>query len=258
MATTSFTQTPLNADLQRVIINLNMIAEDLDHVFGGKIDTKNIREIAGWVATRYKLQSKDGDVGFNTQDTTDDDIRIWAGDAFDGTPKFVVTKSGKLYAIDGHFSGNITGSVIIGGEIYGAYIATAKDTFPRIEFSSEDKLLKASSDANNYLSFSPEYNLSPTMRFHDPSSDTDFYVGFGGDFIINSQNSNMQVGAQNGNLNLLNGSGKFTRANFSQFQNKVNSRTLQQELDSLQSSISSLSSLYSSLASRISALESRP
>lgn len=126
MGTTSFPETPLNADLQRVIINLNMIAEELDHILGGKLDTKNIREIAGWVATRYRLQSKDGDVGFNTEDTAADDVRIWAGDAITGAPPFLVTKSGRLLASDAVITGTVYANAgVIGGwnltpmEMYG-------------------------------------------------------------------------------------------------------------------------------------------
>lgn len=127
MGTTSFPETPLNADLERVIINQNTMAEELDHVFGGKIDTKNIREISGWVASRYKLQSKDGDVGFNTEDTVADDIRIWAGDSITGSPSFVVTKSGKVLASNAVITGTVYANAgVIGGwnltptEMYGS------------------------------------------------------------------------------------------------------------------------------------------
>lgn len=120
---------------------------------------------------------------------------------------------------------------ITAGIIYGAYIATANGTYPRIEFSSADNLLKALSDASHYISIDPEDSSFPTIRFTDPASDTVIFGGFNGDFVINTLNANTQVGAQAGHLTLVNGTGKFTKVKFNEFQNTVNGLTLRQELD---------------------------
>jgi hypothetical protein len=82
----------------------------------GYINSKNVFEVGGWRVNNTQLVSKDGDVGMSTEDTGADDIRLWAGDAKDGSPKFKVTKSGILTAVDGVFEGEITAE---SGEIGG-------------------------------------------------------------------------------------------------------------------------------------------
>lgn len=100
-------------DLADLIAKTNKMVE---HLVNGRIDSKNVFEVGGWRVTLEQMSSKDGDVGFSTEDTGADDIRIWAGDAKDGVPKFVVTKSGILTAIDGDFAGKITADEgLIGG-----------------------------------------------------------------------------------------------------------------------------------------------
>jgi hypothetical protein len=236
MGTTSFPETPLNADLEKVIINLNTMAEELDHIFGGKIDTKNIREIAGWIATRYKLQSKDGDVGFNTEDTVADDIRIWAGDAMSGTPKFFVTKSGKMtaqdaiirgtiYALAGVIggwtieldklsgAGEIEGGTITGSDIYGTNIYGANIYGGNIDVTNDVYIGK--------------------KLYMNASGFTSDIVFFPGGYI------NGDPGGHS--VNLIASGGVYANGN---------------RIDDLSSSISTLFSLYSSLESRVSALES--
>jgi hypothetical protein len=231
MGTTSFPETPLNADLERVIINLNTMAEELVHVFGGKIDTKNIREIAGWIATRYKLQSKDGDVGFNTEDTGADDIRIWAGDAMSGSPSFFVTKSGKMtaqdaiiqgtiYALSGVIggwtieldklsgAGEIEGGTITGSNIYGANIYGGNINVTNAVYIGEKLYMNAGSFTSDIVFFSGGY------IYGDPGGHSVNLIASGGVYANGSR------------------------------------------IDNLSSSISTLFGLYSSLESRVSALES--
>jgi hypothetical protein len=184
MGTTSFPETPLNADLQKVIINLNTIAEELDQVFSN-IDTKNIREIAGWLASRYKLQSKDGDVGFNTQDTAVDDIRIWAGDAMNGAPKFKVTKAGIMTAV--------------------AALILSAAGYPRIELNSTDTLLSAFADIDDYLSISPTSGGAPSIGW-TAAGDTSGYIG--------SSATLMTILALNDALMLLQADGNMTIRSF--------------------------------------------
>jgi hypothetical protein len=232
MGTTSFPETPLNADLQRVIINLNMIAEELDQVFSN-IDTKNIREIAGWLASRYKLQSKDGDVGFNTQDTAADDIRIWAGDAMNGIPKFKVTKAGKLTAVQAAFLSALG--------------------FPRITLNeSEDALLKASLDADHYIYITPDYvGGTPALVWQDPASSVQMFIAPNGtgDFILNPTQK-IRITSSSNDVHLECATGYRISVNsWSVLHNRFNNISLQTELNNLQSQINSLSS-------RVFALES--
>ncbi len=74
----------------------------------GYINSKNVLEVGGWLVNNTQLASKDNDVGMSTEDTGADDVRFWAGDAKDGSPKFKVTKSGILTAVDGNFEGEVT------------------------------------------------------------------------------------------------------------------------------------------------------
>lgn len=116
MGTTSLPSIPLTADLQKAIISVNAALEELDFLLNGHIDSKNTREIGGWRVGLQSLESKDKDVGMSTADTEGDDIRFWAGDSITGAPPFSVTKSGKLYAANGEFVGNIEAkSGTIGG-----------------------------------------------------------------------------------------------------------------------------------------------
>jgi hypothetical protein len=54
---------------------------------------------------------------------------------------------------------------ITAGIIYGAYIATANGTYPRIEFSSVGNLLTAFFDANSYVRMTPNQSGLPIMVF---------------------------------------------------------------------------------------------
>jgi len=194
MGTTSFPETPLNADLQKVIINLNMIAEELDQVFSN-IDTKNIREIAGWLASRYKLQSKDGDVGFNSQDTAADDIRIWAGDAMKGSPNFKVTKAGILTAV--------------------AAIFMSATGFPKVSMNLNSNLIQAFSDANNHVDFSPQIGGAPGIAwivggvlnaYLQSTSAGPLFTSFNGTKITLQPDTDLNLSATGGNINLTVGS----------------------------------------------------
>lgn len=104
-------------DLLNYVIRLE---RKLDYVLQN-MDSENIFEVGGWRVTPDQLASKDDDVGMSTEDTAADDIRFWAGDVKTGSPKFTVTKSGILTAVDGVFEGEITAE---SGEI-GGFTITA-------------------------------------------------------------------------------------------------------------------------------------
>lgn len=107
-----------------IVNKVNLLVGELRNLMLG-MDSVNMFEVGGWLVTSDQLASSDGDVGMSTIDTVGDDIRFWAGDAIDGIPKFKVTKSGILNAVDGNFEGSITSSIITGGTITGALIQTA-------------------------------------------------------------------------------------------------------------------------------------
>jgi hypothetical protein len=69
---------------------------------------------------------------------------------------------------------------ITAGIIYGAYIATANGTYPRIEFSSVGNLLGAYLDATHSLIIEPNVGGAPGIGFHDPSGLTGRIYGNSG------------------------------------------------------------------------------
>lgn len=104
-----------------IVNKVNLLVGELRNLMLG-MDSVNMFEVGGWLVTSDQLASSDGDVGMSTLDTAGDDIRFWAGDAIGGIPKFKVTKSGILSAVDGNFEGSITSSIITGGTITGSII----------------------------------------------------------------------------------------------------------------------------------------
>jgi len=78
----------------------------LNYLLGGKLGSKNIREIGGFLVTLDTFSSEDGFVGL----TTAGDLRIWAGGDDPSSAPFRVYHDGDLYAS----SANLTGSIIIG------------------------------------------------------------------------------------------------------------------------------------------------
>jgi hypothetical protein len=124
---------------------------------------------------------------------------------------------------------------ITAGIIYGAYIATANGTYPRIEFSSENKLLKAYLDATHYIYISPDDAGSPTFGFRIPGG------GFCSMFMAPDDSGNFTINA-NGNLNLFSNTNKVKVNNWDGFLNAGTSHTLQQDLDALSARISALES----------------
>lgn len=97
-------------DLMDLISKTNKMVE---YLVNGRIDSKNVFEVGGWRVTLEQMASRDGDVGFSTEDTGADDIRIWAGDAKDGSPKFKVTKSGIASMVSAIISSVLSGERVV-------------------------------------------------------------------------------------------------------------------------------------------------
>lgn len=69
---------------------------------------------------------------------------------------------------------------ITAGIIYGAFIATANGTYPRIELSSVGNLLAAYLDATHSMSIEPNIGGAPGIGFKDPSGLTGRIYGNSG------------------------------------------------------------------------------
>ncbi|WP_438351568.1 hypothetical protein ACP8HI_13555 [Paenibacillus sp. FA6] len=117
-----------------------MMAKDLEFILNGNVAFDNIRT-NGIEAKNIKAESI----------TTD---KIQAGAVI--AEKIDV---GELSAISANM-GKLTS-----GEIYGAYIATKENAYPRAEMSNLENLFAAFLDARNYISVEANYSGSPSLNF---------------------------------------------------------------------------------------------
>lgn len=67
---------------------------------------------------------------------------------------------------------------ITAGEIYGTYISTAENTYPRIDFSSVGNLLAAYLDSQHYIAIHPDATGRPSFLFFDGGSSADAVLSF--------------------------------------------------------------------------------
>lgn len=126
--------------------------------------------------------------------------------------------------------GHITAGLIESVEIYGSYIATRKDAFPRAELDSNSNLFGAYAAANNYIQiYTPTSGFSPTIKFGTPSG-----IAY---MTYNITDNSIAVSSNDANINIS------TLKTIELFANTVllygwsylkntSGRNLQQELDS--------------------------
>lgn len=150
--------------------------------------------------------------------------------------------------------GHITAGLIEAVQIYGSFIATANGTYPRIELSNTDNLLKALTNATNFFEITPSLFGSPANYWNNGTVTAAIYLFIFNTLLIQSSH----------NINISPGSGyKINIPNWSSLYSLGESESLKNALDNLSTNILSLnlalSSHSSTLAnheSRISALES--
>lgn len=138
----SFRNPPTFQDLEEVKAylkdNINKIArslQDIDFMINGTLDVKNIRA-----------------EGIETQN-------LKAGSVI--AEKIDV---GQLSAISADL-GHIVAGLIESIEIYGSYIATRRNAYPRCEMSATGNLFGAYNDGNNHITIEPNYGGSPAVAF---------------------------------------------------------------------------------------------
>ncbi|WP_419890734.1 hypothetical protein [Paenibacillus xylanexedens] len=138
----SFRNPPTFQDLEEVKAylkdNINKIArslQDIDFMINGTLDVKNIRA-----------------EGIETQN-------LKAGSVI--AEKIDV---GQLSAISADL-GHIVAGLIESIEIYGSYIATRRNAYPRCEMSATGNVFGAYQDANNHIVIEPNYGGSPSLVF---------------------------------------------------------------------------------------------
>lgn len=135
---------------------------------------------------------------------------------------------------------------IVAGIIYGAYIATANGTYPRIELSSVGNLLQAFYDASTYVAINPGIGgiLDPIIQFESATTSSSLgnFHAFGDAFILNSDQdvvvqsiaNDVRLSAVSGNVSASSSAGTIV--------------DLVASINSLNSSISTLNASVSSLS----------
>ncbi|WP_339197901.1 hypothetical protein MKY95_07660 [Paenibacillus sp. FSL P4-0176] len=148
----AFRNPPTFQDLEEVKSylkdNINKIArslQDIDFMINGTLDVNNIRA-EGIEARSIKAEA-----------ITTDKLQAGAVTA----DKITV---GELSAISANL-GHIVAGLIESVEIFGAYIATRRNAFPRCEMSATGNVFGAYNDANNHIVIEPNYGGSPAIRF---------------------------------------------------------------------------------------------
>lgn len=158
----SFRNPPTFQDLEEVKAylkdNINKIArslQDIDFMINGTLDVKNIRA-DGIEARNIKAEAITTDKLIAGAVTTD---KITAGAVT--AEKITV---GELSAISANL-GHIVAGLIESIEIYGSYIATRRNAYPRCEMSATGNVFGAFRDSGNKITIDPDYGGSPTLVF---------------------------------------------------------------------------------------------
>lgn len=158
----AFRNPPTFQDLEEVKSylkdNINKIArslQDIDFMINGTLDVNNIRA-EGIEARNIKAESITTEKLQAGSITTE---KIQAGAVV--ADKIDV---GELSAISANL-GHIVAGLIESVEIFGSYIATRRNAFPRCEMSATGNVFGAFNDANNSVVIEPDYGGSPALRF---------------------------------------------------------------------------------------------
>lgn len=199
----------------------NLVAElidDVSFIMNGNIDSRNTREIGGYMVGLHELMSKNGEVGLSSIETSADDIRIWAGSSIPEAAPFRVYESGRMEATNGYFTGDIVGSTITGGVIQ----TSIPGFYPRIELSSDNVLMTAQSSPMQTIIISASYmGGSPALFFEDQIGLTIMLSNYGSLNIVPTHNL------------VLNPSGDVIVPSWSRLINNATGRSLQQDLNAL-------------------------
>jgi hypothetical protein len=133
-----------NASLKQVIGELANLMDTLNFLLNGNLDVKNLRANS-ITADRLKADT------ITAREILANSITA---------EKLSVTQ---LSAISANL-GTITAGII-----YGAFIATANGTFPRVELSSVGNLITAYLNAANHVEIIPDFSGTPGFRLTNPT-----------------------------------------------------------------------------------------
>lgn len=128
--------------------------------------------------------------------------------------------------------GHIMAGLIESIQIFGSYIATRKDAYPRAEMNSEGDLLRVAVDDENAIEFIADYNNNPVIVFRYNDVITARISIFEGALNIKSLLfSNLNIGSA-GDIILTVAPGKAVKVDdWDKIYNFQSSKTLQSELN---------------------------
>jgi len=147
--------------------------------------------------------------------------------------------------------GTITAGLLQAVTIIGSYIATAQNSFPKIEFSSSENLLKASASNGNYVAISPStFDNSPAVAFYQSSLARAllYFSALANSLtLVTVGGIDLDISA-GGDLNLSAGIGGLIRfTNWSAIYNNSNGQTLQAALNAKQNVITGASGTFTTM-----------
>ncbi|WP_339245927.1 hypothetical protein NST58_01800 [Paenibacillus sp. FSL R10-2796] len=127
--------------------------------------------------------------------------------------------------------GHIVAGLIESVQIFGSYIATSKDSFPRCEMSSTGNVFAAKSSADHYVAIDPNYAGTPALKWifngtergglNDVSGFMEL-LGIGG-LVLNVSGGDLDI----------NVTGKVNFASWDKLYNNNTDRTLQQDISEI-------------------------
>jgi hypothetical protein len=135
---------------------------------------------------------------------------------------------------------------ITAGEIYGTYISTAENTYPRIDFSSVGNLLAAYLDSQHYIAIDPDLTGSPTFTIFyngNPVATWSYVVNTS---VLFSEGKISLQSADEVNISTPSSSFKINIPAWERLRSALSNRTLQQEFDTIQSQFSDMQSQINS------------
>lgn len=136
--------------------------------------------------------------------------------------------------------GHIVAGLIESVQIFGSYVATRRNAFPRAELNNTGDLLAVYTDADNYMTIEPGLFDEPTQVFRKGGSPSLAIGPIGIITGVISPDLSIVVGSNNGSLSLICGSSIFDNINvpsWSKLRSEETGNSLQDELDSIRAEL---------------------
>lgn len=214
------------------------------------IDSKNVRNIAGFNVDDFLFRHVSGIVGMSGADISDPSaIRLWSGDADMSIAPWRVLQNGFMYSTRGFIGGwdidedRLSGTgTIEGGTIIGSEIMTAlAGVYPRSVMSATNNLFSAEVSSGYGVYIVPDYSLTTPAILFNESGATKAIITLGTSplsFAITTTGTT-DISIQSAKDLILSSGGLVKFDSWNKIYSIGNTQTLQQALDAISSSIPS-------------------